>query len=154
MKFIQIGKTDESYLSEGIANYKSRMKHYQNIEEITINIPRKSLNQGVDMQKKAEGVELFKLLSENDYLILLDERGDQLTSIELAKKIERFNNNSLKSLVFCIGGAFGFSEEVYLRSNEKISFSKFTFSHQMIRLLFWEQVYRAHTIIKREKYHH
>ena len=154
IKLIQIGKTDESFISTGVTIYKERLQHYQRIEELTLKGPAIAAKQGVEIQKDAEGKGILKSVSDSDYLILLDEKGKQLTSVELANFFEKFSFSTTKTVVFCIGGAFGFSDAVYARADEKLSFSKFTLSHQMIRLFFWEQIYRAHTIIKREKYHH
>jgi 23S rRNA (pseudouridine1915-N3)-methyltransferase len=96
----------------------------------------------------------MKYLNSNDYVVLLDENGKSYSSIDFSKKIEKFRLNSFKRVVFVVGGAFGFSDELYSRCNEKVSLSYMTFSHQMVRLFFVEQLYRAFTIINNEKYHH
>ena len=103
--------------------------------------------------KKHEGKKLLKGIAPGDELVLLDEKGKQFNSVEFASFLQKKFNAGLKKMIFCIGGAYGFSEEVYMRSNSKISLSEMTFSHQMVRLIFLEQLYRAFTIIKGEPYH-
>lgn len=154
IKLIQVGKSEDSFVSDGIATFKDRTLRYARVEENIVKCPVSASKQGLVHQKIAEGREIMDNIFESDYLVLLDEKGRQYDSKEFALKIEKWRNNSIKNLVFCIGGPFGFSDEVYKRANETISFSKFTFSHQLIRILFWEQLYRAHTILKGEKYHH
>lgn len=151
---LQVGKTDESYLETGVGEYKKRLKHYVKAEEITVKAPASVVKAGSEMQKAAEGREILKHVQASDRLILLDEKGKEYTSAEFAKFIQKAGLGSVKNIVFVIGGPFGFSEEVYKRADELLSLSKMTFSHQMIRLFFWEQLYRANTILKGEKYHH
>ena len=107
-----------------------------------------------NQQKTTEGELILKTLSTSDYVVLLDEHGKELRSIEFAKWIEQKQNTGIRHVVFIIGGPYGFAKEVYDKANEKLSLSKMTFSHQMIRLLFTEQIYRAFTIIRGEQYHH
>jgi 23S rRNA (pseudouridine1915-N3)-methyltransferase len=153
IKLILNGKTDDAYLLNGIAIYEKRLKHYCVFEQVVIPAV-KATSFTPEQMKEKEGEFILKHLENNDFLILLDEQGKQLSSVEFAGFIEKKQLTSIKMLVFVVGGPYGFSEEVYKRANFKLSLSKMTFSHQMIRLLFVEQLYRAYTIIKGEKYHH
>jgi 23S rRNA (pseudouridine1915-N3)-methyltransferase len=153
IKLIQTGKTRFAYLQEGISDYHKRIRHYINFEEITIPDVKKSKSLSIAEIRKKEGEQILKLIDKADFLILLDERGKQSSSEEFAGFIRK-NMNSGRDIVLLIGGAYGFSEEVYLRANDKISLSKMTFSHQLVRLIFAEQLYRAMTIIRGEPYHH
>jgi 23S rRNA (pseudouridine1915-N3)-methyltransferase len=150
---IQIGKTKFSYLQDGISDYQKRLKHYINFEEVTIADLKNAKNLSSAEIKKKEGEMLLKLIDKAAFLVLLDERGKQSSSEEFAEFIRK-NMNSGKDIVLVIGGAYGFSEDVYSRANDRISLSKMTFSHQLVRLIFAEQLYRAMTIIKGEPYHH
>jgi len=150
---IQIGKTKFSYLQEGISDYHKRLKHYINFEEITIPDIKNAKNLSVTEIKKKEGEMVLKMIEKPAFLILLDERGKQSSSEEFAEFIRK-NMNSGKDIVLLVGGAYGFSEDVYSRANDTVSLSKMTFSHQLVRLIFAEQLYRAMTIIKGEPYHH
>ena len=129
-----------------------RLKHYTKFEQITLELPSKMRSADGALVKKSEGELLLKKLVPTDYLILLDEKGATYTSREFAATLQKLSNTQA-SCVFVIGGAFGFSEQVYERANAKLSLSKMTFSHQLIRLIFIEQLYRAFTIIKGEPYH-
>jgi len=151
---LAIGKTDADYLKEGIAQYESRIKHYLPFEiKIIADIKnRKTLS--FDQQKDQEGGLILSQIGNSDILILLDEKGNTYTSTNFSKFIEAKMNSSCKHLVFAIGGPYGFSEQIYKRANGKISLSEMTFSHQMVRLIFTEQLYRAMTIFKKEPYHH
>ncbi len=151
---IQIGKTEESYLAEGIEIYLKRLKHYCNINSITIPALKNTKNLSEEEQKKKEGALLAKQINPTDYVVLLDENGKQFTSVSFANWIESKQLNVSGKLVFVIGGPYGFDAEIYQRANEKISLSAMTFSHQMIRLFFVEQLYRAFTILRGEPYHH
>ena len=147
---ICIGKTSEKYVSEGIGMYLDRIKHY-----CKFNLVEMEAGKGDETQiKKKESESLLKRVEEKDFLILLDEKGKDNTSVQFAELFKHHQNISTKNLVFVIGGAYGFSEEVYKRANAKIALSKMTFPHQLVRVLFLEQVYRAFTILKGEKYHH
>jgi 23S rRNA (pseudouridine1915-N3)-methyltransferase len=153
IKLILNGKTDEAYLCEGISIFEKRLKHYCSFEQIILpSIKAGGLNAEQIKEKEAELI--YKQIKHTDYVILLDEKGKQLTSIEFAEFISKQQLESVKTLVFIVGGPFGFSKSIYNRANYLLSLSKMTFSHQMIRLLFIEQLYRAFTIIKGEKYHH
>lgn len=152
--FLVIGKTDESYLEEGLKKYFDRLKHYVGFEMKVI--PdlknRKALTE--EAQKEAEGNLILSTLQAGDMLILLDENGKQFSSRAFAAFLEKRMVQSTKRLVFLVGGPFGFSANVYGHADKKISLSPMTFSHQLIRLLFAEQLYRAFTIIRGEAYHH
>lgn len=149
-----MGKTDEDFFAEGIEVYKKRLKRYIQFEtEMAPDIKNaKSLSE--KEQKAQEGEVLLKRLQETDYVVLLDDKGKSYKSTEFAQFIEKKMHSVPKRLVFVIGGAYGFSEAVYARANEKLSLSKMTFTHQMVRLVFVEQLYRAFTILKNEPYHH
>ena len=151
---IQIDKTQDEYLNEGIHIYIKRITNYVVFETITINVPKNVRQRSVNEQKTEEGKLIIKAILPDDLLILLDENGKEYKSIDFAKFINQKQNASVKRLVFLIGGPFGFSEEIYKRATTKISLSQLTFSHQMVRLFFMEQLYRAFTILKGEKYHH
>jgi len=149
-----IGKTDEKYLLEGMSKYRDRLKHYIgfNYEEIPDIKNRKSLSEA--QQKKQEADLILTKLKMGDKLVLLDEKGKEYRSVEFAKHLQQQMNSGIKRLVFVVGGPYGFDASVYEKSQGKISLSKMTFSHQMIRLFMVEQVYRAMTILKNEPYHH
>jgi 23S rRNA (pseudouridine1915-N3)-methyltransferase len=153
IKLFAIGKTDEAYLTAGIDKYLQRLKHYVSFELNILPDIRQGAKTNSEKLKEEEGKILLKKISASDYVILLDENGRQFSSEEFANNLQK-RMNAGQDLVFLIGGPFGFSEEVYQRANEKISLSKMTFSHQMVRLFFVEQLYRAFTILKGEKYHH
>jgi 23S rRNA (pseudouridine1915-N3)-methyltransferase len=150
---IQIGKTRSACLLEGISEYHKRIKHYINFDEITIPDLKNSKNLSFPEIRKKEGELVVQHFERSAYLVLLDERGRQTSSEEFADFIQK-NMNSGRDIVLLIGGAYGFSEDVYTRANDKIALSKMTFSHQMVRLIFAEQLYRAMTIVKGEPYHH
>ena len=152
--FIQIDKTQDSYLNEGVSIYQKRLKNYCSLDIITINVPKNVRLRSEKEQKTEEAKLILKELKPSDHLILLDERGKQLSSLEFSKFIQQKQNSGIKRLVFLIGGPFGFAEEVYERANFKLGLSAMTFSHQMVRLFFMEQLYRAYTILGGEKYHH
>lgn len=153
IKLIVIGKTDESYLKEGIDKYLKRLKHYISFELIVLNDAVMGKKTNVILQKDLEGKSILEKINLNDYLVLLDENGEQHSSVSFSKYMQK-RMNAGNDLIFVIGGPFGFSEEIYSRANAKLSLSKMTFSHQMVRLFFVEQLYRAFTILKGEKYHH
>ena len=150
---IVIGKTDARYFAEAIEEYRGRLTHYIPFEMEVIPDIKNAKNLSEAQQKEREGELILKALQPGDYLVLLDEHGKEMRSIEYASWLQRTANNS-RRLVFIIGGPYGFSPSVYQRANDKISLSRMTFSHQMVRLIFTEQLYRACTIIKNEPYHH
>lgn len=154
MKLITIGKTSVSFLIEGEAEYQKRLKHYMRFERIDLNDLKTSQKTSQKEIRKKEGDLLLSKLTPNDIVVLLDEKGTQMNSIQLAKWFEKKTVSGARNVVFVIGGAFGFDNAVYDRANEKISLSNLTFSHQMVRLFFLEQLYRISSILKGEKYHH
>jgi 23S rRNA (pseudouridine1915-N3)-methyltransferase len=154
IKLIAIGKTDQEYLKEGISIFEKRLKHYVGFETKIIPDLKNAANLSKEQQKSEEGKLILKECQNTDLVILLDENGKSYSSMQFSKYLEQHMNNSVKNLVFVIGGPYGFSEETYKRAHGKISLSEMTFSHQMIRLFFVEQLYRAHTIMKGEPYHH
>lgn len=150
---ILVGKTTDKHFQAGIEDYTARIGHYMPFEIVTIPELRNTKSLSEEQQKAAEGELILKQIQTQDTVVLLDEHGKELRSIEFAKWLEQ-KRNTARRLVFVVGGPYGFSEAVYARANELLSLSKMTFSHQMIRLVFTEQVYRACTIIKGEPYHH
>jgi 23S rRNA (pseudouridine1915-N3)-methyltransferase len=151
---LAMGRTEERYLQEGVAIYQSRLKHYLDLSIVELPALKNAAKLTEEIQRSKEGELLLKELSPADILVLLDERGKEFDSPGLAKFMQQQMNNSVRRLVFVVGGPFGFSEEVKKRANMKLSLSKLTFSHQMVRLFFTEQLYRAMTILKGERYHH
>ena len=154
IKLIVVGKTNATYLVEGEGEYEKRLKHYTKFEEIIIPEIKQPGKLSEGELKKKEGQMILDKLEHSDHVILLDDKGKSLSSIDFANFLQQKMNISLKYLVFVVGGAFGFSDEVYQRANSKVSLSKLTFSHQMIRLIFKEQLYRGFSILRGEKYHH
>jgi len=154
IKLLAIGKTDDKNLMSLIQTYEQRLKHYLKFELYIIPDIRNSKNLSRHQQKEREGEMILKEIKTIDQLILLDEKGKEFRSIEFSKFLQKKMNSGIKELVFVIGGPYGFSDKVYQRANGKVSFSKMTFSHQMIRLFVAEQIYRAFTILKNEPYHH
>ena len=150
---ILVGKTTDKHFQAGINDYCDRIGHYMPFELITIPELKNTKSLSEDQQKQAEGELILKQIQTSDTVVLLDEHGKEFRSIEFAKWLEQ-KQNTARRLVFVIGGPYGFSQAVYSRANEQLSLSKMTFSHQMIRLVFTEQIYRACTIIKGEPYHH
>ncbi|MBB3186885.1 23S rRNA (pseudouridine(1915)-N(3))-methyltransferase RlmH [Microbacter margulisiae] len=151
---ILVGKTTDRYLVDGVTKYLERINHYLNFEPLIISELKNAKSLTFEQQKEQEGIAILKILSPSDDVILLDEKGQSYTSEEFASWMEKKMVESTKRLVFVIGGPYGFSSKVYERATQKLSLSKMTFSHQMIRLLFVEQMYRAMTILKGEPYHH
>lgn len=151
---VVIGKTDAGYFVEAINEYKNRLVHYIPFEMEVIPDIKNVKNISESQQKEKEGELIMKALQPGDYLVLLDERGKEFASMQFAAYIEKKMHSVPKRLVFVVGGPYGFSESVYKVASEKISLSKMTFSHQMIRLIFVEQIYRAMTILSNEPYHH
>lgn len=149
-----IGKTSIGYLKQGIDEYIKRLKHYVPFEIKYIDDIKNTKNISEDQQKRTEGAKILSLLDKSDFVVLLDEHGKEYTSVQYSSYIQKRMLSGAKKVVFVIGGPYGFSQEVYDRANDKISFSKMTFNHEMIRLVFTEQLYRAYTIINHEPYHH
>ena len=154
ISLIVIGKTNARYLQEGIDEYIKRLKHYIPYSITVLPDIKNTKKLTEEQQKEAEGKLMLDALKPGDCLVLLDERGKEFTSGAFADYLQRKMNAGLRRLVFVIGGPYGFSQSVYDRADEKISLSKMTFSHEMIRLFFTEQIYRAMTIQRGEPYHH
>jgi 23S rRNA (pseudouridine1915-N3)-methyltransferase len=149
-----VGKTDNASFSEIIEEYKKRLVHYIPFELVVISDIKNTKHLSESQQKEKEGELILKTLQPGDYCVLLDEKGQIYTSEELAFYIEKKTHAVPKRLIFITGGPYGFSESVYKSASEKMSLSKMTFSHQMIRMMFIEQLYRAMTILNNEPYHH
>ena len=156
MKFclLVVGKTASSFMSKGIEEYKSRVNRYVGFEIISISDLKRTRGLTEMQQKEKEGEMLLASLTPSDTVILLDEKGREYTSREFADFQASMMNRGVKRLVYVIGGPYGFSQKVYDRADGKISLSRMTFSHEMARLFFCEQLYRAMTILRGEPYHH
>ena len=154
IKILVIGKTSEVYIHQGIEEYLLRLKHYIRSEYIEIPSLKNIQSLTNEQIKEKEGEVILKSIQSSDILVLLDEAGKEFTSVEWSAWIGKQMNAGVKTIVFLVGGAFGFSPEIYKRANFKLSLSRMTFSHQMVRLFFVEQLYRGFTILKGEKYHH
>jgi 23S rRNA (pseudouridine1915-N3)-methyltransferase len=151
---LTVGKTEDAYLKDGIEKYLKRLKHYIKFEIVELPELKNTKALSQEQQKAKEAEMLFKNLAVTDNVILLDEAGQQLTSVQFADMLNKKMLASINNLVFIIGGPYGFDDAIYKRANDKLSLSRMTFSHQMVRLFFVEQVYRAFTILKGEPYHH
>jgi 23S rRNA (pseudouridine1915-N3)-methyltransferase len=154
VQLIVIGKTTEKYLVQGENEYLKRLKHYLRVETNVISDLKNTKKLTEEQQKQKEGELILNQLTETDFLVLLDENGKEYSSVEFSDFIEKKTISGLKNLVFVVGGPYGFSNNLYARANAQISLSKMTFSHQMVRMIFLEQLYRAMTIIRGEPYHH
>ena len=143
-----IGKTDAVYVRQGIEEYEKRLKRYISFEMRVLPDVKNVKNRGESLQKEREGELILEQLQPGDVVVLLDERGQQYSSVEFSTYLSQKMLGGIKRLVFVIGGPYGFSEAVYRRGNEKVSLSRMTFSHQMVRMIFAEQIYRAMTILK------
>jgi 23S rRNA (pseudouridine1915-N3)-methyltransferase len=156
MKFVllMIGKTNSESLQKLIDDYQNRLLHYLSFETVVIPELKNTKNLSTQEQKEKEADLIFKQIENQDDVILLDEKGKQFSSVAFAGFLEKKMHSSAKRMIFVIGGPFGFSQRIYDRANGMISMSPMTFSHQMIRLIFAEQLYRAMTIIRGESYHH
>jgi len=154
IQILHCGKTEDEYLNIGIEKYESRLKHYIPVDTYYIPALKNTKALSTNEQKEKEGVNLLSKLQPNDFFVLLDENGKTYGSVQFSKFISNHLNTGTKRMVFATGGPYGFSEEVYAKANAKISLSAMTFSHQMVRLFFIEQLYRAMTIYKGEPYHH
>ena len=153
IRIICVGKTEKGYLPDAIDTYVKRLRHYVNVEMVQIPDMRKAGSMDVAERKRQEGELILKQVAPEDCLVLLDENGKILSSKGFAEFLQKRMNSGLRNLVFVVGGAFGFSDEVYQRADTKLSLSKMTFSHQMVRLFFVEQLYRGYSILKGEPYH-
>lgn len=154
VKLIVVGKTAFDYLKEGESVYENRLIHYTNYERILIPDVKSPKNFSTEELKKKEGESILAKITNQEYVVLLDEKGKSFTSVSFANWINQKINENVSVLTFIIGGAYGFSKELYERANQKISLSVMTYSHQLVRVIFLEQLYRAHTILKGEPYHH
>ncbi len=154
IKIIAIGKTHKSFLIEGENEYIKRIKKYVAIEKIEIPDLKNAKKLTFNQIKEKEGKLLLTKIEPHSLIVLLDEKGKEYTSMKFSNWMQDKMNRGYKNIIFLIGGAYGFSDEVYKAANEKIALSKMTFSHQMIRMLFTEQIYRAFTILNNEPYHH
>jgi len=152
-ELILVGKTVNKHFFAGIKDYTERISHYMPFEIKVIPELKNTKNLSEEQQKQREGELILKMLQTGDTVVLLDEHGEEYRSTEFARWLQK-KQATARRLVFIVGGPYGFSDEVYSRANEKISLSRMTFSHQMVRLIFTEQIYRACTIIKGEPYHH
>jgi len=151
---VQAGKTADKNISEIADLYSSRIAKYNSIETITIPNLKNTKSMPIDEQKLKEGKQIFQVINNDDFVVVLDEHGKEMRTIELAEWIGKIFMLPKKRLVFVIGGAWGFSDEVYKRADFKMSLSKLTFPHQLVRLIFLEQLYRVFTVLKGEPYHH
>lgn len=151
---LYIGKTDKTFVKQGFEEYSARVKKYLPFERIEIADVKNTKNMPTEVQKQKEGELILAKIPKNSDLILLDENGKEFSSVKFARFLENKMTNSGRDLCFCIGGPYGFSDQVYQKAASKISLSKMTFSHQMIRMIFTEQLYRAFSIINNEPYHH
>lgn len=154
IKLLAVGKTDHTALQSLIEEYVKRLGFYIKFELEIIQDLKNTKSLSEASQKEKEGEMILKKIQASDALILLDENGKQYSSVDFSTYIQKKMNSGLKQLIFVIGGPYGFSDAVYQRANGMISLSKMTFSHQMVRLFFVEQLYRAFTIIRNEPYHH
>ena len=154
IKLLTIGKTDNAAIAQLIKTYEARLKHYIQFSIEIIPDLKNTKNFSEEIQKEKEGDLILSKISTTDRMVLLDENGTSFDSIEFSKFLQKQMNSGIKQLVFVIGGPYGFSEKIYKKSQDKISLSKMTFSHQMVRLFAIEQIYRGFTILKNEPYHH
>jgi 23S rRNA (pseudouridine1915-N3)-methyltransferase len=151
---LTVGKTEDDYLKTGIDKYLKRLKHYIRFEVIELPELKNTKALTQEQQKSKEAELLLKKITPLDHVILLDEKGMELSSPQFADYIDKKGISAVQNLIFIVGGPYGFDTTVYQRANDKLSLSRMTFSHQMVRLFFTEQLYRAFTIIKGEPYHH
>jgi 23S rRNA (pseudouridine1915-N3)-methyltransferase len=154
IELIVVGKTDMKEVEALVTMYSKRLNHYVRFAITTIADVRNTKKLSEAEQKRLEGEAILRLIDDSDHLMLLDEYGAELRSLEFAELLQRRMSAGTKRLVFVIGGPYGFSDAVYSRANSKLSLSKMTFSHQIVRAIFTEQLYRAFTILKNEPYHH
>ena len=154
ISMLLVGRTANKHLAELIDDYASRVKHYVGFDITVIPELKNTKSISAEQQKQQEGELILRQLQQGDYVVLLDEHGKEMRSVEFSRYMEKKMQTVNKRLVFIIGGPYGFSPDVYAKANDKLSLSQMTFSHQMIRLIFVEQLYRAMTIMRGEPYHH
>ena len=153
IKLIVVSKTDVPYLQTGIDEYVGRLKHYCDFELVVIPALKNVGKASPEEVKEKEGDLILRQLAKADQVVLLDEKGVSYSSVEFSEYLQKQMNAGVRTLAFVVGGAYGFSSSVYAAAHHKISLSRMTFNHQMVRLFFLEQLYRAHTILRHEKYH-
>lgn len=151
---ICIGKTNERYWQDAIEEYIKRLRKYSPFELIEIPDIRNTKSMTEQQIKQTEGENILRTLNSDDYVTLLDDKGQQYTSLQFADWYQQRMSSGIKRLVFVVGGPYGFSQDIYKRANNKLSLSRLTFSHQLVRPIFLEQLYRANTILHNEPYHH
>lgn len=151
---LAIGKTTDSYLLEGISKYVQRLKHYTSFQILELPELKNTKSLSQEQQKAKEAILILKNITNADYVILLDEKGKEPSSVGFSALLNKKMVGGVQHVVFIIGGPYGFDDTIYARANEQLALSKMTFSHQMVRLFFVEQLYRAYTILKGEPYHH
>ncbi len=154
IRFIVVGRTTEDYMQRGIEEYCARLKHYCRLEFVVIPELRNTKSLSESEIKQQEGALILRHIARGEVAVLLDEAGKVYSSEGFAEYVAGFGNRGVRTLSFVVGGAYGFSQEVYSRADAKMSLSQMTFSHQMVRLIFLEQLYRAHTILAGHPYHH
>lgn len=154
IRLLTVGKTTVKFVADGIAEYERRLRHYVPFSIVSIPDIRNTRKLSTGQHKEAEGRELLSQLSPSDYVMLLDEHGKEFTSMMFASEMEKRMASGCRRIVFCVGGPYGFSEEMHRRADAEISLSRLTFPHELVRLLFVEQLYRAFTILRGEPYHH
>jgi len=154
IKFLVLGKTNFAYLKEGETIYENRIIHYCNFLRVEVSDVKNPKNISTEVLKKKEGDLLLSKISPNDFVVLLDENGQQFSSNKFASWLENKAMEMPNCITFIVGGAYGFDDELFKRANFKMSLSAMTYSHQMVRLIFLEQLYRAFSIIRNEPYHH
>ncbi len=154
IQLLTVGKTTKSYIQTGIDEFCSRLKHYVSFSISSIPDVKATKALTESKQKEREGELLLKNILPSDFCILLDEHGKEFTSLEFSTYLQKIMSSGRKRIIFVVGGPYGFSDDVYRQSDFKISLSKMTFTHEMVRLFFTEQIYRAFTIMKGEPYHH
>lgn len=154
VSLIYVGKTGKSFLIEGEKEYTQRVKRYVPFEVIELSDVKNAKKRSEDEIKAIEGKEILKHIKPNDFVVLLDEKGKEYSSMGFSKYIQKQFNSGNQGIIFVIGGPYGFDPSVYSRANDKVALSKLTFSHQMIRMFFIEQLYRSLAILRNEPYHH
>ncbi len=154
IQLVAVGKTSSGYIREGIDMYLNRLKHYLPVEVKIISDIKENKSMTEERQKELEGEAILSTLMPGDYVVLLDERGDELTSRQFSTYMDKRMSTVARRMVFIVGGPYGFSQKVYDRADSKLSLSRMTFNHEMVRLFFVEQLYRAMTILRGEPYHH
>lgn len=154
LALLQTGKTDEAYIRDAVAVYEKRIAKYARFEMITLPDIRNARNMPASVLKEKEGEQMLNIIRPDDMVILLDDKGREYTTIELASFLKDRLMSSKKRILFVVGGAWGFDDKIYERADHKLSLSRLTFSHQLVRLLFAEQLYRVLTVISGDPYHH